>query len=170
VSNDATERSVLAIGREFPGLVQLQHNVLLEGPSGAIDAALALLRPHLRAPIVTIRPPGRLEISNGAGTLIVEDIDALSGTDQRRMLQWMSGPGSETRVISTARRRLFALVDDGRFDAALYYRLNTLLIREESPDGARSAREMRRVVQHDAQQRAVDIEPAVVFDESPGTA
>ena len=150
--------------------MERSYNVLLEGPSGAINAALALLRPHLRAPIVSVRPPGRLEISNGAGTLIIEDIDALSDTDQRRLLQWMSGPGSETRVISTATRPVFALVVDGRFDAPLYYRLNTMLLRVDSPDGARSARGERRVVQHDAQQGAVDIELAAAFDESPGTA
>jgi len=81
--------------------------------------------------MVTTRQPARLEISNGTGTLIIEDVDALSGSDQRRMLQWMLGPGSETRVISMATRRLFALVDDGRFDATLYYRLNTMLLRVE---------------------------------------
>jgi len=132
--DSAMDRPLVATVEELRELghlqhnVLLQHNILLEGPSGATHAALALLRPHLRAPMVTTRQPAMLDISNETGTLIIEDVDALSGFDQRRMLHWMSGPGAAARVISMATRRLFALVGDGRFDANLYYRLNTMLL------------------------------------------
>ena len=114
---------------EWRAVVGGLHNVLFEGPNGAIDVALARLYPHLRTPTVIGRPPQPLDMSKGCGTLIVESVDALGGIEQHRLLQWLSDGGSATRVISATVRPLFPLVALGRFDAMLYYRLNTMLVR-----------------------------------------
>jgi hypothetical protein len=79
------------------------------------------------------RPPAPLELPSGeTRALILRDAAALSGHDQRRLLEWIGG-GSRTQIISTTERPLFALVASGLFDAALYYRLNVMLLRIGAP-------------------------------------
>jgi len=106
------------------------HNVLLEGAVAATEAVLLLLQPHIGRPIRSHRARAPLDLPRGeTGALILRDVAALSGDDQRRLLQWLGGAGSRAQVISTTERPLFALVRGGFFDAALYYRLNVMLLR-----------------------------------------
>ena len=105
-------------------------NALLEGTGTATDAALHLWRPHIRKPIVSHESPAPLHLPNGeTGTLILRNVATLSRDEQRRLFAWMRATGSRTQIISTSAHPLFALVEDGLFDAALYYRLNVLLLR-----------------------------------------
>jgi hypothetical protein len=105
------------------------HNVLLEGPAAATDAALLLLQPHLRDPLIRNPPHSPFELPEGmTGSLILRDVAALAAGDQARLLAWLRGPGLGAQVVSTTERPLFALVAQRLFDAALYYRLNVLLL------------------------------------------
>jgi hypothetical protein len=105
-------------------------NVLIEGTVTATDAALHLLQPHIQQPIAWQRLTATLELPpDETRTLILTDAAALSREEQQRLLVWIDDMGSRTRIISTSPRSLFALVDAGCFDAALYYRLNVLLVR-----------------------------------------
>jgi Sigma-54 interaction domain len=120
---------------EWRSLSEHPYNVLLEGAATATDAALHLLQPHLRQPIVWQRPHAPLDLSGvEARALVLRDAAALSGDDQRRLLAWIDHTGSRTQIISTTERPLFALVAEGLFDAALYYRLNVMLLRVGSPN------------------------------------
>jgi hypothetical protein len=115
---------------EWRILSEQPYNVLLEGAVTATDAVLGLLQPHIRGPIVWHRPRSPLDLPNGeTRALILRDAAALSTADQRRLLAWMGATGSRTQIISTTARPLFALVTAGLFDAALYYRLNLMLLR-----------------------------------------
>jgi hypothetical protein len=115
---------------EWQMLSEQPHNVLLEGTVTATDAAMRLLQPRIRKPIVLHRPPATLDLpSSETGALILSDAAALSSGEQRRLLAWMNETGSRTQVITTASRPLFEFVAAGLFDAALYYRLNVLLLR-----------------------------------------
>jgi sigma-54-interacting transcriptional regulator len=131
----ATEASLVdTYHAEWRLLSEHPFNVLLEGTVTATDAALRRLRRHIREPIVWQQPPAPLDLpSDEAHALILRDAAALSRDEQRRLLEWMGGTGSRTQVISTATRPLFALVAAGLFDAALYYRLNVLLLRVTAP-------------------------------------
>lgn len=114
-----------------------RSNVLLEGTVAATDAVLRLLRPHIGEPIVW-KPPATLDLaSDETRVLILMDAAALTSDDQRSLLAWMDDAGSRRRVITTALRPLFTLVTAGLFDAALYYRLNVLLLRLGRTDGVR---------------------------------
>jgi Sigma-54 interaction domain len=105
-------------------------NVLVEGTVADTDVVLRLLRPHIREPIVRHGPPAALDLPVGeTRALVLTHAAALSRNDQRRLLAWMDGQGSRAQIITTASRPLFALVVAGRFDAALYYRLNIVLLR-----------------------------------------
>jgi hypothetical protein len=115
---------------EWRMLREHPHNVLLEGPVAATDAALRRLEPHIGEQPVWIGPHVPFDLpTSETRTLILRDADALSAGDQRRLLAWLGGRASRTLVISTAECSLFARVEDGRFDAALYYRLNVVLLR-----------------------------------------
>jgi len=105
-----------------------QHNVLLEGPETSTEATLRLLAPHLRAPVIwkprgaPFEPP-----TSDVGALILEDVDGLSWDEQTRLLAWIDAT-PHAQVVSTTAHSLFTLVARGRFDVALYYRLNVVLL------------------------------------------
>jgi Sigma-54 interaction domain len=114
---------------ELGGLQAHRHNLLLEGSSAATDAALLLLRPHLRDPLVKEPPHSPFDLPHGTtGTVILKDVASLAPSDQARLLAWLQGAGFGAQVVSTTERPLFARVAQGLFDAALYYRLNVLLL------------------------------------------
>jgi hypothetical protein len=109
-------------------------NVLLEGTVGATDAVLRLLLPRSREPIVEHQPPATLNLPTGeTGTLILADAAVLSRDEQRRLSAWMGDAGARAQIVTIASCALFPLVEAGVFDAALYYRLNVLLLRPSSP-------------------------------------
>jgi hypothetical protein len=111
--------------------------VLLEGPVAATDAVLLLLQPHIREPILWNRPQAPLNLPSGeTHALILREAAALSGDDQRRLLEWLGGAGAGTQIVSTTERPLFTLVADGLFDRALYYRLNVMLLHVGSKTSA----------------------------------
>jgi hypothetical protein len=105
-----------------------QHNVLLEGSEASTAAVLRVLAPHLRPPVIWVRSGGPFELPCGAvGALILQDVDGLSAEEQARLLTWIDAtPGAQ--IVSTTAAPLFTLVARGRFDAALYYRLNVVLL------------------------------------------
>jgi hypothetical protein len=106
-----------------------RHNVLLEGRAVDTNRVLGLLQPHLRGPIRWCQPQLPLTLPSGeAGVMILKDVVALSDSDQARLLQWLDGNASQTQIVSTTDRPLFARVARGLFDATLYYRLNTMLL------------------------------------------
>jgi sigma54-dependent transcription regulator len=105
-----------------------QHNVLLEGPEASTDAVLRLLAPHLQGPVIWKARGATFEIPAGdVGALILQDVDGLSTQEQSRLLTWIDA-SPDVQIVSTTAYRLFALVARGRFDAALYYRLNVILL------------------------------------------
>jgi len=105
-------------------------NVLIEGPAVAADPVLRRLQAHVGELIVWHQPHAPLDLPSGeTRALILRDAAALTVDDQRRLCTWIDGAGSRTQIISMAERPLFARVASGLFDAALYYRLNVVLLR-----------------------------------------
>ena len=119
-------------------------NVLIEGPSRATDDVLLVLRQHLREPLVSNLALAPLHLPDGAATpVILKNIATLTPDDQARLLAWLQREGFGAQIVSTTERPLFALVTQGLFDPALYYRLNVLLLRIGAANPRRVAR--RRV-------------------------
>ena len=63
-----------------------------------------------------------------AGALILEEVSTLTTEDQTRLLAHLDA-GPRTQIVSTSEHSLFTLVVRGLFNAALYYRLNVVLLR-----------------------------------------
>lgn len=105
-----------------------RHNVLLEGPDATTLAVLRLLQPHLLEPVVRKEQGSPLQLPAGeVGALILEEVSDLSGEEQTRLLAWIDCR-SQTQIVSTTARPLFARVTRGFFDASLYYRLNVIIV------------------------------------------
>jgi hypothetical protein len=68
-----------------------------------------------------------------AATFIILGVNTLSQGDQERLLGWRDRR-EPTRVLAVSPRALFPLVEQGRFVADLYYRLNTVVLLAQGLD------------------------------------
>jgi hypothetical protein len=111
-------------------------NLLLIGPDTAtrpyLDRLLASLSfvrsvdsadPHL--------PSGPVQ------ALVLRDVERLTRVHQDQLAEWLSGPGSDARIVATAGRSLYPMVERGEFSDTLYYRINmvTLLLNDRFTPG-----------------------------------
>jgi len=61
-------------------------------------------------------------------TLLFEEVSALSPTLQARLMGLLDALGPAVRIVASTSSDLRAAVDEGRFDAALYYRLSVVVL------------------------------------------
>jgi hypothetical protein len=103
-------------------------NVLIRGPHDTVAAALATLQAIFRPIVVRWRTGGELPVPprGDAGTLLLEDVDTLTGDQQGELLRWLEQNGRAVQVVSTTSQPLLHLVDAGTFDRRLYYALNVI--------------------------------------------
>jgi len=114
-------------------------NVLIEGTVADTDAVLVLLQPYLAQPITWRRPGAPLVLAGDEPhVLVLEQVTTLSLEDQSRLFEWLDHRRARIQVLSTTERPLYELVSRGLFDAALYYRLNVILLNFGSRDERRA--------------------------------
>jgi hypothetical protein len=110
-------------------LCATRHNVLLEGPMGAIDAALAIIAPCLLPPVAWKKAGSKFDPTLGAiGSLILENVGSLTPSEQIQLRDWLDDADARPQIVSTTTIPLFPLVECGMFDEGLYYRLNVVLV------------------------------------------
>jgi hypothetical protein len=115
--------------------LQTRANVLVTGPGEALSSFIEAALSEMREPIVSAEGSSPLFLDGR--TLILTGIDALDASGQRRLTQWMNEPrNAHTQVISLTSVSLFGLVQASRFDADLYYRLNTIHLKIQDPWGS----------------------------------
>ena len=104
---------------ELAFLSMWQPSVLIAGAPETTAAALAALRPVLRAPVFEWDAARRFDLPTTmlAGTLILNDVAALTGAGQRRLHAWLQAAGRETQVVTLTALPLLPLVAGGHFDA-----------------------------------------------------
>lgn len=118
----------------------LRANVLVVGPEQAVSNALALIIIDVDRALVLDRTAERLRlpIAHRPPTIIIRNVDALTDDEQIELLDWMRVNHDHSRVISTASRPLFGMLDARTFNSALYYCLNTVYV-DLTPNDAASA-------------------------------
>ena len=110
-------------------LCATRHNVLLQGPVGAIDAALAVIAPCLLPPVAWRKAESKFDPTVGAiASLILQDVGSFTQSEQIQLRDWLDNANARPQIVSTTTHPLFQLVERGMFDAALYYRLNIVLL------------------------------------------
>ena len=110
-------------------------NLFLVGDDDVVVPVVTSLWQSLERPIVVRNRGERLELSPASqpvGTVVICDVDTLTGHEQRALYDWMAGNG-RTQVVSTASKFLHPLLEAGRFDRGLYYRLNVVTVDLTSP-------------------------------------
>jgi hypothetical protein len=127
--SDAPE-SVPAESRlEWHAVVREHCNVLVEGTLAAVGEMIEAIRPHLRTPIQEHRPQAGTPVPLPAqGTLMLLEVAGMAPGEQARLLRWLHEQNGRVQVVTISAEPLFPLVEAGRFDASLYYRMNTVRI------------------------------------------
>ena len=101
-------------------------NLLIAADGPWIDEATEQLRTLCAHPFTINRLPGLLDLPHArAGTLVLNDVAALSLEQQIHLFDWM-GTHIDVQVVSITERPLFEFVKDGRFLEGLFHRLNTV--------------------------------------------
>ena len=113
----------------------LRANLLVRGTDEALARFLDDLQPHLGQPVARWVPGECLYLPppEVLGSMIIENVGALTADDQRRLFDWLGMALGRTRIVSTAHADLFLLVQTGAFSEALYYRLNVVCVDATSP-------------------------------------
>ena len=114
-------------------LIGTRANVLVSGAADALAAFVSAARPAMREPVrstahfALMHPEAARPAMLPARTLILTDVNALDEAGQQWLMKWLNeGNDADIQVISLTSAPLFALVESKRFDATLYYRLNTI--------------------------------------------
>jgi hypothetical protein len=119
---------------EWTALRTVPVNALLVGPVHLTAAAMAGIDKSVRQPVVWWAPDQAHDVPEvTAGTLVIRDVDRLDDWQQEHLSRWMGEHGPRVQVLALARASLFAQVVDGRFSAALYYRMNTVMLEVRAP-------------------------------------
>jgi Sigma-54 interaction domain len=109
-------------------LISTRANTVVVGTEEAALRVWTAVWPSLQKPIHWVEGE-RLALPRlSAGTLILQGADAMNQSAQQRLFEWLEGDARATRILTTTRRPLFDLVEEGGFLEALYYRLNMLLL------------------------------------------
>ncbi len=108
-------------------LLRTRLNVMVTGPDTALAAFAGVASSELREPLRVVSCASPLFIEGR--TLLLTDVEMLDEAGQLRLLRWMNEPrNADTQVITLSSDPLFPKVCAQRFNADLYYRLNTILI------------------------------------------
>jgi sigma-54-interacting transcriptional regulator len=109
-------------------VLQGRHpNVLVTGPRDATHAFLSVITASLEHPIRHLNCRAPLDLPTAAGTIVLDDVDALSREEQEGLLRWLDAAQCvESQTIALTTVPLFAQVRAGAFLDTLYYRLNVV--------------------------------------------
>ncbi len=115
--------------------LRTRANVLVTGPQDALSAFLQSARSEMLEPIASVAASMPLYLD--ARTIVLTDVDSLEVSEQRRLTQWMDQPqNSRVQIVSATSASLFSLVEAGRFDGDLFYRLNIIHLKIQDGQSA----------------------------------
>src|SRR5260221_8733784 len=97
-------------------------NVFVVGAEDEVAALIASLWPCLATPIVVRRRGEPLRLSPTSppvGSIVVYDVETLTGQEQHALNQWLSAGNGRARVVSSATASLLPMVEAGVFNDQL---------------------------------------------------
>jgi transcriptional regulator of aromatic amino acid metabolism len=104
-------------------------NLLVDCVDGGAEPVLTQIQELCEGPFYRCQLPGVLELpQQGSGTLLLNDVAALTIAQQVALFDWLHQQKGTIQVVSLTQKRLLSLVCDGRFLEGLFYRLNTVSI------------------------------------------
>jgi transcriptional regulator of acetoin/glycerol metabolism len=104
-------------------------NVLVECAAPAIGAISRYVMQLSTGPRQLCRFPGVLALPGSkTGTLLLENVEALTAAQQAALHEWMSAGCAGVQIVSLSAAPLAHTVQRGEFLEALFYRLNVVRI------------------------------------------
>jgi hypothetical protein len=120
---------------EWDILRTMRVNGLIVGAPNLVAAAVAAFDKSVRKPIVWWTPDHTPDVPEvTAGTLMIRDVDRLDARQQERLSRWIGVHCPRVQVLGLACAPFFTQVVEGRFAAALYYRMNTVIVEVSAPE------------------------------------
>jgi hypothetical protein len=114
---------------EWNAISREHCNVLVEAMPAVALEILEKLRPLLLHPIEEYQPTAGVPLPQPPeGTLILLGVQSLDADQQAQLRRWLDEGKDRVQCASISSEPLFTLVEAGRFDASLYYRLNIVRI------------------------------------------
>ena len=108
----------------------LYPNALLIGSSARVAEVTEALIPQLRSPIVQCDGTVSYALRTlERGTLFMANVERLPLERQQRLMDFLVDRRGSVQCIATSNTDLFSRMRSGEFLEALYYRLNSVLIR-----------------------------------------
>jgi hypothetical protein len=118
----------LTSGDDWRALLLTRANMMITGPSAALEAFLTAAHPHLREPLRRCDCSKALVLDDVA-TLILTDVDALDDGGQQQLLRWLTAADHDkTQILSLSSEPIRAPGPANRLTPDLFYRLNTIRI------------------------------------------
>lgn len=124
---------LLWVAAQKPG-----KHLLVECDPGGFEALAAHAATLCVPPVRWCRIPGPLQLpADRHGTLLLNDVAALSIEDQISLFDWLGGAGGDLRVISGTTTPMAPLLASGRFLEGLFNRLGNVQFDATSRECAR---------------------------------
>jgi hypothetical protein len=124
---------LLWVAAQKPG-----KHLLVECDPGGFEALAAQAATLCAPPIRWCRIPGPLQLpADRRGTLLLNDVAALSIEDQISLFDWLGGDAGDLRVISGTTAPMAPLLATGRFLEGLFNRLGNVQFDVTSRECAR---------------------------------
>lgn len=110
-------------------------SLLVRCPTRQREEVVTSLVSWCVAPVHVCRLPGELDLPpRKSGTILLDDVSALTLLQQMDLQDWLEAGGGAIQVVSVTSEPLWPLVTDGRFLEGLFYRLNVVTV-EAKPVG-----------------------------------
>ena len=118
-----------SVDTDWSALIRTRANILVSGDRARLDSFWTTCMREFVEPIERRRADARLDLPR-CRTLVLLGIDGLPAASQHRLKAWLDDDANRgTQVVSLTSAPLFAAVLERRFDADLFYRLNTIHVR-----------------------------------------
>jgi DNA-binding NtrC family response regulator len=116
-------------------------NVLVECTPTAVGAVSSVLLRACREPHRRYQLPCAFDVpATPQGTLLLENVEALTPPQQQALHEWMTTGCLGVQVVSITAAPLAGSVARGEFLEALFYRLNVVLLDADAASGLRESR------------------------------
>src|SRR5262245_46262546 len=109
-------------------LVALRPNIMIEGQESDVEKTLVALTADFRPGTCEWSAIASRHAETPVATIIVRDVTRLPLADLRRLSEWLDETNPRVQLIVTSSTPVFQAVQQGRFPADLYYRLNTVML------------------------------------------
>jgi hypothetical protein len=103
-------------------------HVLVVGREQTVGRIVEVLSWYCPQPLCDWSAGGDASALPDRGTLLLQDVSALTPTEQQALFEWLLGRGEGVTIVARSEESPYARVKAGLFAEDLFYRLNVITI------------------------------------------